>query len=411
SKTWNWDSDDENATYRYAINQNATHEFTVEEYSSTKTTTQSSGDGIYYLHVQAKDGVNNESTVIQVSAVLDNTPPTITGLSNDSTPRQSKTWIWSSDDENATYRYHVTTTDSFIFSDEEYSTTTSTTQSSGDGIYYLHVQAKDMADNTSTSTVSAVLDNTSPTITILGSNPEYTFINESYTDSGATASDETDGDITSSIVITNTVDTSTIGTYYVTYVVSDTALNSSTSTRTVNVINLPPGSVIPTYILESMNQQNQVSQEREENNNNNQEPNKGEALIQISGGGFGSGSFIKANNIKTVYFLDKNNIRYIYPSESVWKSYFGKDFSNIEVLNNNQNISNYKLGKNVLFKKGTLFKIPSVKKVYLVAENGLIQWIKTEAKAIELYGKDWKNLVYDLSEAFFGDYTEGVVIE
>ncbi|HNV97545.1 MAG TPA: GLUG motif-containing protein, partial [bacterium] len=162
--------------------------------------------------------------------IPDTTAPVISGLSNDTTPTKSKTWSWDSDDESATYRYTVNQDSSYTFEDQEYGDTKTATQSSGDGTYYLHVQAKDTSDNTSTSTVSAILDNTAPTIAILGSNPVYTFINESYTDSGATASDAVDGDITSGIVVTNTVDTSTVGTHYVTYVVSDTAGNTSTST-------------------------------------------------------------------------------------------------------------------------------------------------------------------------------------
>ena len=37
--------------------------------------------------------------------------------------------------------------------------------------------------------------------------------------------------------------------------------------------------------------------------------------------------------------------------------------------------------------------------------------INTTNKAIELYGKDWNKLVYDLDESLFSDYTEGEVIE
>ena len=57
-----------------------------------------------------------------------------------------------------------------------------------------------------------------------------------YTDLGATASDNYDGDITDDIVTVNNVDTSVIGSYTVTYNVSDDAGNAATEvTRTVNV--------------------------------------------------------------------------------------------------------------------------------------------------------------------------------
>ena len=57
-----------------------------------------------------------------------------------------------------------------------------------------------------------------------------------YTDAGATASDDVDGDITSSITTSGAVDTNTAGTYTITYSVSDAAGNAATQiTRTVTV--------------------------------------------------------------------------------------------------------------------------------------------------------------------------------
>ena len=46
-------------------------------------------------------------------------------------------------------------------------------------------------------------------------------VGTTYTDLGATASDNYDGDISADISVTNPVDTSVIGSYTVTYNVSD----------------------------------------------------------------------------------------------------------------------------------------------------------------------------------------------
>jgi len=64
----------------------------------------------------------------------------------------------------------------------------------------------------------------------------------------------------------------------------------------------------------------------------------------------------------------------------------------------------------VPFKDATLMKIPSVNKVYKV-EGGQLRWIKSESKAIELYGASWAKQVRDLPESFFTDYTVGEDIE
>jgi ELWxxDGT repeat protein len=74
-----------------------------------------------------------------------------------------------------------------------------------------------------------------PAITILGENPFTTAVNTAYVEFGATATDDTDGTLTSSITTTSTVDIHTPGTYTVTYTVTDAALNSASSTRTVIV--------------------------------------------------------------------------------------------------------------------------------------------------------------------------------
>jgi len=59
---------------------------------------------------------------------------------------------------------------------------------------------------------------------------------QTYIDSGATAADNIDGDISGSIAVANTVNTRSVGTYTVTYNVSDFAGNAAaTVTRTVRV--------------------------------------------------------------------------------------------------------------------------------------------------------------------------------
>jgi len=79
-------------------------------------------------------------------------------------------------------------------------------------------------------------DTTGPVVTILGDNPMVVAQGGTYTDPGATALDDLDGDVTSSIVTGgDTVDTATIGTYNVTYTVSDAHSNETIETRVVNV--------------------------------------------------------------------------------------------------------------------------------------------------------------------------------
>jgi len=83
-------------------------------------------------------------------------------------------------------------------------------------------------------------DTTAPVITLVGSETVTVTLGGTYTDAGATAKDDVDGDITSSIVSTASAtnpNTNLAGTYTITYTVSDAAGNTGTKTRTVNVVN------------------------------------------------------------------------------------------------------------------------------------------------------------------------------
>ena len=78
-------------------------------------------------------------------------------------------------------------------------------------------------------------DTTAPIITLNGQAIATVNLNSTYTDAGATALDDVDGDLTSSIVTTGAVNTSIEGNYIITYTVSDSAGNTATTTRQVIV--------------------------------------------------------------------------------------------------------------------------------------------------------------------------------
>jgi hypothetical protein len=66
-----------------------------------------------------------------------------------------------------------------------------------------------------------------PVISLVGEAVITLQVGDTYTDAGATASDNFDGDLTASIVTTSDVDTSSIGSYTVSYDVSDAAGNAA----------------------------------------------------------------------------------------------------------------------------------------------------------------------------------------
>lgn len=106
------------------------------------------------------------------------------------------------------------------------------------GTYYVNYDVQDSDSNdaeTKTRTV-IVRDTTDPVITLIGSSSINLSVGDTYTESGATAADNLDGNLTSSIITSGTVDTASGGSYTVTYTVTDSEGNTGEAFRTVNVI-------------------------------------------------------------------------------------------------------------------------------------------------------------------------------
>ncbi|WP_055107662.1 immunoglobulin-like domain-containing protein [Paenibacillus ihumii] len=120
-------------------------------------------------------------------------------------------------------------------------------------VYTIHYNVSDAAGNAADEATRTVIvskdveaDKTKPVITLLGEPVVRLPVGASYTDAGATAMDDRDGDITDRIVITVTssmngetkLNTSKAGTYTFRYNVSDAAGNAADEvTRTVIVYN------------------------------------------------------------------------------------------------------------------------------------------------------------------------------
>lgn len=107
------------------------------------------------------------------------------------------------------------------------------------GTYTITYNVSDLSGNPAaeiTRTVN-IVDTTAPVITLLGDNPATHEVGTTYNDAGATANDNYNGNITANIVTVNPVDLNTLGTYTVTYNITDSSGNVATEvTRTVNVV-------------------------------------------------------------------------------------------------------------------------------------------------------------------------------
>ncbi len=132
------------------------------------------------------------------------------------------------------------------------------------GQYEVVYTATDQAGNISTETrqiivesdPNAPVDSTPPIITLVGDADITLTIGDSYNDAGATAQDNTDGDITDKISADNPVNIGVAKVYTVTYTVKDEADNETRLTRQVTVEKKPdepdPVDSLPPILLKSL---------------------------------------------------------------------------------------------------------------------------------------------------------------
>ena len=188
--------------------------------------------GVYLVTYNVSDANGNAAAeVTRTVTVVDTTVPVIT-LLGDATVTIEVGAVYTDAGATALDNYDGDITSSIV--------EVSTVDTAIAGSYTVTYDVADASDNTAltvTRSVNVIEDTVAPVITLLGDNPITIEVGDTYTDAGATATDNFDGDITSSIVTVSTVNTSIVGVYLVAYNVSDTAGNAAAEvTRTVTVV-------------------------------------------------------------------------------------------------------------------------------------------------------------------------------
>jgi hypothetical protein len=198
----------------------------------TTGTVNTNAGGTYFVNYNVSDAAGNAATQVTrtVNVIADTTAPVIT-LVGASTLNLNVGDTYSEQGATATDNIDGNLTSSIV--------TTGTVNTNTAGTYFVNYNASDAAGNAATQvtrTVNVIADTTAPVITLVGASTLNLNVGDTYSEQGATATDNIDGNLTSSIVTIGTVNTNTAGTYFVNYNVSDAAGNAATQvTRTVNV--------------------------------------------------------------------------------------------------------------------------------------------------------------------------------
>ena len=169
---------------------------------------------------------NKYASAIRTVYVIDDIPPLIT-LNGDENVIASSLELYNEQGATAKDNYDIDLSEKLEenivkISENVYEKTYSVTDSSGNtGKVTRQIEIKDIVP---------------PMVSLKGTGVENVYQGGTYSDSGATATDDLDGDVSDSITTEGSVDTNIIGTYKIKYYAKDKSGNTGTAERTVQVI-------------------------------------------------------------------------------------------------------------------------------------------------------------------------------
>jgi len=179
--------------------------------------------GTYIITYTAIDSAGNSTSKERTVKIIDVTPPVIT-LNG-----EAKLTL----EQNAVYTELGATAVDAVDGNVTV-TITGNVDTSTVGSYTVTYTAQDNSSNESNVTRTiTIVDVTPPVITFNGEANIILELGETYEELGASAVDNSDGNV--SVEISGTVDTTTIGKYTLTYRASDSSANTASLTRTITV--------------------------------------------------------------------------------------------------------------------------------------------------------------------------------
>lgn len=197
---------------------------------STSGTVDTSTLGNYTITYSVTDASGNTVTVDRIVSVVDSVGPVIT-LNGGANIDVFVDSTYTDAGASALDAYDGNVTDDIV--------ATGTVNTAVAGSYFIVYTVVDSNGNAAEPVTRQVnvVDAAAPTISVTGDAEMTLEVGEAFVDPGATATDDTDGDLTSSIVVTGTVNINHVGIYTVYYNVQDSAGNAAIQkSRTVNVV-------------------------------------------------------------------------------------------------------------------------------------------------------------------------------
>lgn len=169
--------------------------------------------------------------------VVDTTPPELT-LSGETEMMVSSRKLYKEPGYTAMDQYDGDLTEQVTVQEE-----------AGEDSYTLTYHVQDSSGNESTAERRLIIgDVVAPTIKLKGGDRVYLYKGTSYSEEGYTATDDLDGDVTDRVVVKGSVDGDKVGSYTLTYTVTDKAGNTASAERIVSVFSDNVGSSKRLYL-------------------------------------------------------------------------------------------------------------------------------------------------------------------
>jgi hypothetical protein len=118
------------------------------------------------------------------------------------------------------------------------------------------------------------------------------------------------------------------------------------------------------------------------------------------------GDLIKGETLSTVYYYGSDGLRYSFPTEKTYFSWY-TDFDDVVEISDEE-LADISPGGNIVYRPGSRWiKIQSDEKVYAVSTDGTLHWVESEEVAEGLAGSNWNQFIDDVPDVYFANYTVG----
>ncbi len=117
-------------------------------------------------------------------------------------------------------------------------------------------------------------------------------------------------------------------------------------------------------------------------------------------------SRIKTPNSSTLYYCGTDGKRYVFPNRKTHDTWYDSFAGVIEI--SKELMAQIPIGGNVTYRPGVrMVKIESSPEVFAVDADGVLRWVPDEDTAERLYGENWNQMIDDIPDPFFVNYTVG----